>query len=532
MSDLLVDPVAETLLTVNTASGSTSLSVKNINGFSDTQRLLIGEPGNQGSEIVYISGAPSGSTITLGAATVFPHSASTKVYALYFDKVQILNAPTVDGTKTALTTVSLVADNEYTEYNDNVSTSGYYYAFFLSSVTKTITITRTGSTATATSSSHGYLTGNLLYISGANQAEYNGLFSITRVDANTFTFTVSGAPATPGTGTILAAPASPYSDPAPYGGYTTLAARTIIDAALDEINKTTSEVLTDEFAFQQIDNCQTECLRELKRWSFMQSFDQIIGNVSTGSWKVAIPADLDDENTNKSIYNIRIGTQQRLIWVDKEKFDEFMVGVAYSTLTTALSISDTTMILSDSSDFSATGTVVVGANSYDYTANDTTTGILTLSAAIASGTVASAGADVFQGVTQGLPRYFTVYGGYIFYSPITSSTYNGKNIYMDYYTKQIRIQHDSDEIVLPDPVLVQYYLQWKFLKKIANGEETAGSQTAMQNYLLRREKMKQKEVLGTTFKLRPRVQNFAQRSQFNQDTPRSIRDANFPNTGF
>ena len=66
-------------------------------------------------------------------------------------------------------------------------------------------ITRSGSTATATYTSHGFKAGQLVYIAGANETEYNGNQRVLTVpDANTFTFTVSGTPATPATGTITA----------------------------------------------------------------------------------------------------------------------------------------------------------------------------------------------------------------------------------------------------------------------------------------------------------------------------------------
>jgi len=65
-------------------------------------------------------------------------------------------------------------------------------------------ITRASSTATVTSNSHGFSTGNLIKISGANQSEYNGIFSISNVTTNTFDYTVTGTPTTPATGTITA----------------------------------------------------------------------------------------------------------------------------------------------------------------------------------------------------------------------------------------------------------------------------------------------------------------------------------------
>jgi hypothetical protein len=69
----------------------------------------------------------------------------------------------------------------------------------------TVTITRTGSTAQATmQGGHPFVTNQKVVISGADQSAYNGPFTITSTGANTFTFPVTGSPATPATGTIYA----------------------------------------------------------------------------------------------------------------------------------------------------------------------------------------------------------------------------------------------------------------------------------------------------------------------------------------
>ncbi len=67
-------------------------------------------------------------------------------------------------------------------------------------------ITRSGSTATLTTSGdHGLLTTDSIWVSGADQSEYNGAFAIATVPTSTtITFTVSGSPASPATGTIIA----------------------------------------------------------------------------------------------------------------------------------------------------------------------------------------------------------------------------------------------------------------------------------------------------------------------------------------
>lgn len=64
-------------------------------------------------------------------------------------------------------------------------------------------ITRSSQTATVTTSAANPMeTGDTVVIAGADQAEYNGTFTITVLTDTTFTYTVTGSPATPATGSI------------------------------------------------------------------------------------------------------------------------------------------------------------------------------------------------------------------------------------------------------------------------------------------------------------------------------------------
>lgn len=81
--------------------------------------------------------------------------------------------------------------------------------FFNTSLTpetaKAVTsITRTGTVATVTTTAaHGYQAGDKVTIAAATPTDYNGLKTITSVLSPTvFTYTVSGSPVTPATGTI------------------------------------------------------------------------------------------------------------------------------------------------------------------------------------------------------------------------------------------------------------------------------------------------------------------------------------------
>lgn len=82
-------------------------------------------------------------------------------------------------------------------------------------------ITRSSSTATVTTATaHGFVTGDYVTHAGATQTEYNVEAQITKTGANTYTFTVSGTPTTPATGTITATFTSDSSGGQGTGFYT------------------------------------------------------------------------------------------------------------------------------------------------------------------------------------------------------------------------------------------------------------------------------------------------------------------------
>ena len=89
---------------------------------------------------------------------------------------------------------------------DTIGTTGAPLTldFTLGADVAVTSITRSSTTATVTATAHGFTTGDQVNIRGAAQADYNGDFIVTVTDANTFTYTVSGSPTTPATGTIVA----------------------------------------------------------------------------------------------------------------------------------------------------------------------------------------------------------------------------------------------------------------------------------------------------------------------------------------
>ena len=453
---LLQSPI-QTFLSTDMASASGTLTVKNITGFAINQVLIIGELGNEGTELIktHAATAPTGSTITLASNTVFPHSSGTPVYVIDYDNVEVSTATTLTGSKTVLATIPVQVGSDYTTYDDTAGSVGYYFARFKNTITTTY---------------------------------------------------------------------SSYSDGIPVGGYGILTARYIINNALGMINKDTSELLTDQFCFNEINNCQMEVLREYKRWSFMQVFDYDLGSITTGQWSIAVPANMDDQNTNKSIYNFRIGTFGNLQWIDKEKWNDITQGVAHTTLASNINVSDATITLTDSSDFDQNGgTVYIGANTYGY--SSITSNVLTLSAV--STTTNTAGQDVFQGGTLGIPTYWTTFGGNIYFYPILAGTYTEREGHLDYYISPISITNDSDTIVLPDPNVVIFYLAWKMLLRINNGVDDASTNPMYQSYSARKQTLMRKEVIGRTVTMRPLKNTIDEQNDVDN---KQVRTGAFPNS--
>lgn len=112
------------------STGVTSIVVKNSNRFAANDRIMLGEMGQEKTEIVTVSAvAADGMTITIGA-TVFSHEADTPVYRLRFDQARFYRSTTTStGSYSLIATVDLDVDNANlsTLYDDTSGLASYYY---------------------------------------------------------------------------------------------------------------------------------------------------------------------------------------------------------------------------------------------------------------------------------------------------------------------------------------------------------------------------------------------------------------------
>ena len=130
-----------------------------------------------------------------GAANVLSGVQSDVTFSmpdgLYYAPIQTTLAPDVPGTLVRYTT------------DDSIPTAAVAgVAESISSITYGGT---NNLTATVTCANHGFYTGDQVEIAGAAQAQYDGVFTITVLGANTFTYTMSSSPGANATGTMTAA---------------------------------------------------------------------------------------------------------------------------------------------------------------------------------------------------------------------------------------------------------------------------------------------------------------------------------------
>lgn len=406
-------------LTADAASGVTSFTVKNIDKFAVNQILLVGELGDENSEIVktHASSAPSGTTITLAAATVRAHPADTKIYVLQYDQIELSHATSTTGSKTTLTTtagsgiVSIEADDVDMVYYETEFSSGYYFARFKNSI------------------------------------------------AGTF---------------------SGYTDPLPYGGWASNQVGYLIAHALKRNKTNFNDDITREFCYSEINAALTLTQGKLKRWPQYQSFNSIFGHTTRGINSVSWPTDIYDTKTRRSLAALRIGAEQGLSLVDPIAFEARLGTAVLTTVRSQASVGATSLAVTNSYDFEDSGSVDVFISGTKYsirytgvTRDDATGATGALTGIPASGTgsitaIIAAGTNVWQNEEEGEPDTATVRNGAIEIYPIPDATWDNKNVYGDYWKVATAVDSDGDTIDVGRFDMILEWLSWKIRSMIKN----------------------------------------------------------------
>lgn len=147
-----------------------------------------GSDGSTGNEAIK-NNSGGAVTITIDGGTspsVYNVGASTTTIVTSARTIKVV-AQTADGTKIQAARVLLKVSAD--------ASGGFPYD-------DTVTIVNSGATATVTHNSHGMATNDKVQISGASLAANNGVFVITWISANSYSYTMASSPGSNPTGTI------------------------------------------------------------------------------------------------------------------------------------------------------------------------------------------------------------------------------------------------------------------------------------------------------------------------------------------
>jgi len=389
----------QTSLTSAATSGSSTLTVKSITGFAVNQILLIGELGAEDSEIIKTHSAtePTESTIELASDLQFAHSVYTKITILLYDQVEFSHSVTETSAKIPL------------DYNGNIALTNGLVS----------------------------LTGDSEEVRCDDETYSSGYYWVRYKNSIEATF-------------------SSYTGPVPYTGFADNTVGKIIAKALKRCHlKGFTEFIDYDFCIDEINECLRFVSGKLKTWSKLQNFDYVLGQTARGTYKYALPSDIYETENNKSILNVRVGKDIRLIWKNKTDWEEdIMAGVVQTQVTTEASAGGTTLEIDNSYDFPDSGSVNVYISGTIYTLTYTgvtrsaTAGVLTGIPASGTGAITvtiPVDTNVWYGESEGKPAHYTVYGGYL-YIELPSATYDNLNVYLDYWTVPTKVDSDEDTL--------------------------------------------------------------------------------------
>jgi hypothetical protein len=405
-NEILIQEVKETFLTAQASSSGTTLTVQSIVGFAVDQILLIGELGDENSEIIktHASTAPTGTTITLASALTKTHDIYTKVRIIPYDQLEIHHATTTTGEKTLLDTIDIQCDSQETRYNDTTKSSGYYF-------------TRLKNT-----------------ISPATYSDYSDPIPYAGYGENTVGFAINYA--------LKRNKMESFTNFIDY------------QFCIDEINACLDFITGKLKGWTNLLKLN-EIIGQTERGVL------VLGDM---------PSDIWENKGNKSILDLRIGTSTALdylIWSDLEKK---MEGVYHTQVRTEAAVGSTTLEIDNSYDFASSGSVNVYVSgtlqtiTYTGVTRSSTEGVLTGVPASGTGSITATipvDTDVWSGETEGEPVYYSINSdSEVVIWPLPDSSYRNLNGYMDYWTGATKIDSDNDTLDMFRYDGIKHWLTW------------------------------------------------------------------------
>lgn len=392
--------VGKSFLSKDLVAASTSIPVENTEQFVVANGLaLIGMVGAANAELVPVISSKTATGLVLGSGTSFSHQRGEPIQQVTYNKVIIESSTSSTGTFTVIATIDLQWSSDKTSYVDTTGTSSTYYRQrFQNTVTN-------------------------------QYSDYsNGGIGISQNDL----------------------------------GPTTAAS--LILSVRKAVGNTD---LPDDFFISAINDARRVIdtnygFGRMNEWR--QVFEYPI-QMLAGTNFVELPANIDFSETNRSLLAARFARQSvaaniPIKYVDKREWNQRAYLNRYTTVPNPVLSGATSIVLTNSGDFPATGSIMVATDDptqlimvVSYTANNLLTNTLTGVTGVTRNIPANT--QVWAYSTFSVPYFFTVFEDNLgvpklwFDRPIPNGL-QGKNLYIDYYKK-------IEDIVFLADVIPEHY---------------------------------------------------------------------------
>lgn len=405
----------KTYLDSDASAGDTSLSANGLD-FSTSQYIVVGSVGQLKTEIIQIhtATAPNKTTITLASALQFAHNRGDIVRFIPYNQLS-LDTSTDNSTWTVGVTTTAIRPDATETYLQRPSDSATLYYRF-----------RFNNSSAATFSAYS-----------------DSIQATTNLAYNSF-------------------------------GY-------IKKQALDDLGEAIGSEITQERLIQWLSEGRRELDNDqrVSRWSFRKKYNTILGQITPGTWSMNVPNDLRNPNTSENIYQIKVGLNKYpLIFQPWDIFNQNYLNMAHTTNASQITSGATSITLASTADFpiptSGSVSVLVSAQSLTgtpltitYTSNNVSTNTLTGVTGVSSNIAANS--DFWYNINFGLPAYYTISNGVIYFDMPFMQQLGGQNVYIDYYSAMTTIYNDNSLLDETQFDLFVSWLKWKIKYRKANG---------------------------------------------------------------
>jgi len=402
----------DTYLTAEGASIGTELTVKSISNFTVDQILLVGELGDENSEIIktHAATSPTGTTITLASGLVKTHGPYTKIRVMLYNQVEFSYSATETGSKTVLDTINIQPEKDQTRYDEDTYDSGFYFMRFKNDI----------------DSSFSVYTDAIPYSGfGSDTVSFAIQYALKRNKLNNFTDFID------------------------------------YQLLIDETNACLKFIDGKLKGWTKLLKLN-EIIGQTSRGTYRASLPS---NILENRGAKSI-TDVRMGTGTSLIYKI---------WSSFEKEMQGVVFTQVTTEASAGDVTleiDNSYDFQDTGSVNVYVSGVLQTITYTGVTRSSTAGILTGVPASGTGSItATIPVDTFVwfGEGEGKPTYYSVDDeGYLVYYPLTSAVYENLNIYLDYYAKATTVDSDADTLDAFRFDAVKHWLTWVIRMQLKN----------------------------------------------------------------